>query len=61
MRRVISLALKQVMLDVGDLHGGSLAILNTIYTELYGGFLQSFQTAMGWKRIKGSDIVKTYQ
>ena len=49
------------MLGVGDLHGGGFAILNTIYTLFYGGFLQVFQTAIGWKRIKGSDIVKTCQ
>ena len=61
MRRVLSLALKQVVLGVGDLHGGGFAILNTIYTVFYGGYLQAFQTGMGWKRIKGSDIAKTYQ
>ena len=61
MRIVLSRALKQIVLGVGDLHGGGFAILNTIYTLFYGGFLQVFQTAMGWKRIKGSGIVKTYQ
>ena len=61
MRRVLSLALKQVVLGVGDLHGGGFAILNTIYTVFYGGYLQVFQTAMGWKRIKGGDVAKTYQ
>ena len=49
------------MLGVGDLHGGGFAILNTIFTLFYGGFLQVFQTAMGWKRVKGSGIAKTYQ
>ena len=61
MRRVLSIALNQVVLGVGDLHGGGFAILNTIYTLFYGGFLQAFQTAMGWKRIRGSDIAKIYQ
>ena len=61
MRRVTSLALRQVVLGVGDLHGGGFAILNTIYTVFYGGYLQAFQTAMGWKRIKGGDVAKTYQ
>ena len=60
-RRVLSLALKQVVLGVGDLHGGGFAILNTIYTVFYGGYLQAFQTAMGWKRINGGDVAKTYQ
>ena len=49
------------MLGVGDLHGGCFAILNTIYTVFYGGYLQVFQTSMGWKRIKGGDAVKNYQ
>ena len=61
MRRVLSLALKKVVSGVGDLHGGGFAILNTVYTVFYGGFLQALQTAMGWKRINGSDIAKTYQ
>ena len=61
MRRVISNTLNQAVLGVGDLHGGGLAILNTVYTLFYGGFLQVFQTAMGWKRIRGSDVAKTYQ
>ena len=49
------------MLGVGDLHRGGFAILNTIFTLFYGDFLQVFQTAIGWKRIKDSDIKKTYQ
>ena len=61
MRQVLSLALKQVVLDVGDLHGGGFAIINTIFTIFYGCFLQAFQTGMGWKRIKVSDIAKIYQ
>ena len=61
MRHVLSGALKQVILGVGDLHGGGFAILNCIYTVFYGGFLQAFQAALGWKRIKGSDVAKTYQ
>ena len=60
-RIVPSRALKQVVLGVGDLHGDGFAVLNKIYALLYGGFLQVFQTAMGWKIIKGSVIVKTYQ
>ena len=49
------------MLGVGDLHGGYFAILNTIYTVFYGGYLHAFQTAMGWKRTKGGNVSKTYQ
>ena len=37
-----SRALNQVVLGVGDLHGGGFAILNKIYALLYGGFLQVF-------------------
>ena len=43
------------------MHGGGSALLNSIYTLLYVGFLQAFQTAMGWKRIKVGSVAKTYQ
>ena len=49
------------MLGVNGLHGDGFSMLNTIFTLFYGGFLQVFQTAMGWKQIKGSDIAKIYQ
>ena len=58
MRSVMSKALQQVVLGVGDLHGGSFSILNSIYTLFYGGVLQVFQTALCWKRIKGKDVTK---
>ena len=40
MRQVISLALKQMVLGVGDLHGGGFATLNTIFTVFYGSFIK---------------------
>ena len=61
MRCVLSRALGRVILGVGDLYRGDFAILNTIYTLSYGGCLQAFQSALGLKRIKGSDVSKTYQ
>ena len=45
--RVLLRALGQVILGVGDLQGGEFAILNSIYTLFYGGYLQAFQTALG--------------
>ena len=59
MRRVLSLALKQVVLGVGDLHGRGFIIVDNIYTLFYGGLLQGFQIALGWKQIKGIDIGRT--
>ena len=35
MRLVLSLALNQVVLGVGDLYGGGFSILNPIYTVFY--------------------------
>ena len=61
MRWVLSTALKQVVLGVGDFYGGGFAILNTIYNVFYGGYLQVFQPPMGWKQIKGGGVAKTYQ
>ena len=52
MRRAPYLALKQVVLGVGDLHGDGFANLNTIYTVFYGGYLQAFQTAIGWRQVR---------
>ena len=40
--------------------GGS--IFSQLYLFLYyGGFLQPIQHALGWKRIRGNDVAKTYQ
>ena len=44
MRYVLSRALGQVILGVGNLHRGGFDILNSIYTIFYGGYLQDFQT-----------------
>ena len=35
--------------------------MNSIYTLFYGGFLQVFQTALGWKRIQEKDVKFFYQ
>ena len=58
---VMSEALKQVLLGVGDLYGGGFTILNSVYNLFHGGFLQVFQIALCWKMIQGKDITKTYQ
>jgi hypothetical protein len=54
-------ALDRLVLVVGDLHGGGFHFLGAIYSLFYGAFMQPMQFAMGWKRIKGSDVTKTYQ
>ena len=60
-RYIMSEALQQVVLGVGDFHGGGFAILNSIYTLFYGGFSQLFQTVLSWKRIQGKYVTKTYE
>jgi hypothetical protein len=45
----------------GDLHGGGIHFLSVSYLLFYGGFLQPLQYALGWKRIRGTDVTKTYQ
>ena len=42
MRSVLSYDLSQVILGIGVLYGGGFSILNSIYTVLYGGYLQKF-------------------
>ena len=46
-RQVLSKALQQIVLGIGDLHCGGFAILNSIYYAFYGGFMQVFQNTMG--------------
>ena len=58
---VLSAALERVVIGNGDLHAGGFSCLGTIFTAYYGGFLQVFQYAMGWKRINGLDIAKSFQ
>ena len=58
---VLSAALEQVVIENSDLHAGGFSCLGTIFTAYYGGFLQLFQYTMGWKRINGLDITKSFQ
>ena len=55
---VISAALDRVIVGNGDLHAGGFSCLGCIFTLYYGGFLQVFQYAFGWKRVNGLDIAK---
>ena len=58
---VLARAQERVVIGNGDLHAGGFSCLGTIFTAYYGGFLQVFQYAMGWKRINGLDIAKSFQ
>ena len=58
---VLSKALERVVIGNGDLHAGGFSCLGTIFSAYYGGFLQVFQYALGWKRINGLDIAKSFQ
>ena len=42
----------------GDLHV-SFHLLDSIYHLFYGGLLQAFQMALGWKRICCTDVAKS--
>ena len=44
----------------GDLHV-SFHLLDSISHLFYGGFLQTFQTALDWKRIHGADVATSFQ
>jgi hypothetical protein len=58
---LFSKALDRVVMVPGDLHGGGFHFLGVVYILFYGAFLQPIQYALGWKRIRGSDVSKTYQ
>jgi hypothetical protein len=50
-----------VMVVPGDLHGGNFRFLMVIFQLVYGGFLQAIQVALGWKKIHGTNVTKTYE
>ena len=54
---VFSQAMNRVVMIPGDLHGGGFHFLAVVYLLFYGGFLQPLQYALGWKRIRGTDII----
>jgi hypothetical protein len=58
---VFSKAINRVVMVPGDLHGGGFHFLAVTFLLYYGGFLQPIQFALGWNRIRGSDVTKTYQ
>jgi hypothetical protein len=58
---LFSRALDRVVMVPGDLHGGGFHFLGVVFILFYGSFMQPVQYAMGWKRIRGSDVSKTYQ
>jgi hypothetical protein len=58
---LLNAALGQVINIIGDLHGGGFHFLGCVYNLYYAVLIQPFQTALGWKRICGSDVTKCYQ
>jgi hypothetical protein len=59
--RIFSQVLAQVVFLPGDLHGGRFHTLSAIYNLFYGGLLQPIQFKLGWKKICGRDVMKTFQ
>ena len=54
-------SLQQVVFLPGDLHGACFHTLGPLYTIFHGGFLQIFQTALGWKRLDANKVENTYE
>ena len=57
---LIDKALSRVVDVPGNLNG-QFHLLSTVFKFYYGYMLQAFQTALGWKKIQGNKISKTYQ
>jgi hypothetical protein len=53
--------LSRIVFSIGDLHGSSFHVLGPVYSLFYGGFLQVFKVAMGWKRIQHTKVEKTFE
>ena len=58
---IFAQALGRIVMVPGDLHGGDFHFLMVIFHLFYGGFLQVIQVALGWKKIRGTDVTKTYE
>ena len=58
---VFSQAMNHVVMIPGNLHGRGFHFLAVVSLLFYGAFLQSIQYALGWKRLHGTDVTKTYQ
>jgi hypothetical protein len=56
----INAALNQIIIIPGDLHGGCFHFMKPVYDVYYGNFLQPVQCGLGWTRVNGADVVKTY-
>jgi hypothetical protein len=58
---IFAQALNRIIMVPGDLHGGGFQFFMVVFQLFNGGFLQAFQTALGWKKIRGTDFTKTYE
>jgi hypothetical protein len=54
-------ALNRIVMVPGDLHGGGFHFLMVIFQLFYGGFLQVIQVALEWKKIRGTNVTRTYE
>ena len=58
---ILGKAMEQVFMIPGDLHAGCFHTIGPVYKLFYGGFLQVFQTVLGWKKINARKVECTYQ
>ncbi len=58
---IFAQALIRIGMVPSYLHGGGFHFLMVIFQLFYGGFLQVIQVALGWKKIRGTDVTKTYK
>jgi hypothetical protein len=61
MVQLLSKALDQCVALPSNLQGGGFHFLVVVHSLYYGGFIQSIQTALGWKQIHGKDVMQCYQ
>ena len=53
--------MQQIIHVPGDLHGGCFHFLSAIYSLYFAALIQPIQALIGWKQIKGTDVMKCYQ
>jgi hypothetical protein len=58
---IFARALNCIVMVPGDLHGDDFHFLMVNFQLFYGGFWQMIQVALAWKKIRGTNVTKTYK
>ena len=58
---ILGTAMEQVFMVPGDLHAACFHTIGPVFKLFYGGFLQAFQTVLGWKKINAKKVECTYR